>query len=68
MHFNLHIELGNDAMQSSQDLVQALRGVAQRIQDAEYVEQCQQEGDDIDRGISDINGNHIGEWSLVEDE
>jgi hypothetical protein len=52
-------------MCGSDDLASALRKVAQRIQDNEYVETCEDEcGEMITRGIQDVNGNRVGKWSV----
>jgi hypothetical protein len=49
-HFDVHIELGNDAMQGGPDVATALRNIADRI-----------ENDLEARGnIKDANGNTVG--------
>lgn len=48
--FDLHIDLGSDAMQTPQDVAQALRAVAERL-DA---------GPETDGAIRDTNGNKVG--------
>lgn len=54
--FKLSIELGNDAMQTSQDIANALNGVAARLKDV---------GTSPMHGvIRDINGNRVGEWEV----
>jgi len=68
MIFKLTIELGNSSMCGSDDLASALRKVAQRIQDNEYVETCEDElGECITRGIHDNNGNRVGEWNVLDE-
>lgn len=69
MKFSLEIDLVNDAMDSSEELADALRRIATRIHDAKYVEQLNgEEGqDDITRGIMDANGNTVGEWTLYNE-
>lgn len=53
--FTLTITLGNDAMQSAQDVAHALFEAAEKI-DAR---------DDMRDGkIFDANGNKVGEWSV----
>jgi len=53
MEFNLKITLGNEAMQTGEDVAGALQKVA------EAVAEGTQNG-----GIWDINGNRVGEWEL----
>lgn len=66
--FTLNIELGNAAMQTTYDVAQALRKLA------EYVEGVGEWGSDeaggliwhLDAGsIRDENGNTVGGWELV---
>ncbi len=60
--FKLEIEMGNDAMQTPMDIAEALRAVAQSLENyhrpwgAETL---------IDR-ISDTNGNKVGVWTLTK--
>ena len=65
--FFLRIEMGNDAMQSSIDIANALCSVAGSIVDNSYVEQVNEEDSDseIIRGIRDENGNTVGEFKIV---
>jgi hypothetical protein len=51
--FTLSIELGNEAMQTGEDVARALREVAKKLDG----------GDDSGR-IRDENGNTVGEWDL----
>jgi hypothetical protein len=60
--FTLEIELGNDAMQTPEDVTDALEEVVKQIRDRHW--------DGWTPGgesIRDINGNTVGRWSLVED-
>lgn len=62
MKFTLNIELGNDMMESSLHVSNALREVADRLTDKDYP---------LDRpvgprGIMDANGNLVGSWSITE--
>lgn len=70
MKFSLEMDLDNDAMNSSEELADALRRIATRIYDAKYVEQVNgEEGhDDITRGIMDVNGNTVGQWVLRNEQ
>lgn len=61
MTFTVEIELGNDAMQTGEDLAHALRGVAAKIED------CSRPVEDwpasVRTGpIRDVNGNTVGRW------
>lgn len=57
MAFSLRIELGNDAMQTPEDIVEALRSVARKL-----------EGGDTEGTIRDLNGNTVGSFEIEEDE
>lgn len=61
MEFTLRIELGNEAMQTRQDIENALRKLGQNLP---YMSDPPEAGDD--GTIHDINGNRIGEWSVSE--
>lgn len=65
MIFHLTIELGNDAMNSSNELAEVLRHVASRIDTQEYVETCRREGTQLSRGVLDYNGNQVGDFILT---
>lgn len=52
--FTLHITLGNDAMQSHEDIAEALRKVAAKI-----------EAGNQDGLIRDENGNGVGDWAIA---
>ncbi len=60
MKFTLEIELGNDAMQTGDDIRQILRNVAHimRISDLPNV------GDE--GAFRDVNGNTVGKWEVVD--
>jgi hypothetical protein len=51
--FTLNIELGNEAMQTGEDVARALRAVAKKLDG----------GADSGR-VQDENGNTVGEWDL----
>lgn len=53
--FKLMIELGNDGMQSGPDVAQALRDIADRIEN----------GLEARGAIIDANGNTVGQWEAV---
>lgn len=59
MKFVLKIELGNDAMQTPNDVADALRKLATRLQD------CIWSGDPtaLER-IRDANGATVGSWTV----
>lgn len=53
--FNLTIKLGNDAMQSAQDVAHALYEAAEKIA---------ARGGMRDGRIFDANGSKVGEWNV----
>jgi hypothetical protein len=58
----VNISLGNDAMLTSYDVARALRKIAERLEDNQYLEQ-----DDMEvmaRGIMDDNGLTCGSWGI----
>lgn len=52
--FKLHIKLGNDAMSTKDDIANALRELADKLD---------RTSDDSGR-IRDYNGNTVGEWEI----
>jgi hypothetical protein len=64
MQFTLRIEIGNDAMSSSKHLADVLKMAAVRIQDKDYLKYIEYCDLTLTRGINDLNGNYVGEWSL----
>ena len=52
--FDLHIDLGNDAMQTGEDVAEALRRIAEML-DHGYTS----------NRIGDLNGNAVGTWTLT---
>jgi len=74
MEFTLRISMGNDAMQSVQDVADALQGVAEYILSrdsiypyphtpiAEYLYR------ESSHRIKDLNGNTVGSWEFRESE
>lgn len=63
----LRIRLGNDSMQTSSDIANALEDVAQRFRESGYVETVQDNpGEEITRGVRDGNGQTVGEFTLME--
>jgi hypothetical protein len=60
MIFNLSIELGTAAMQTTHDVADALRSAALDVEDAGYM---------LVRGMTgavrDINGNTVGVWMVT---
>jgi hypothetical protein len=63
MKFTLTIELGNDAMQTADDIGKALLGVGRKLR---FNHSRSEEMDVFDRsgGILDENGNRVGKWSI----
>jgi hypothetical protein len=60
MKFTLEIELGNDAMQTCDDVGRAIREVAEEFLD------CMDEPTPVrDILIKDINGNTVGKWEVT---
>lgn len=57
--FRLTIKLGNDAMQSSTDVAEALTRAAGWIED--YA--AMTPGESL--SLLDQNGNHVGEWKVT---
>ena len=60
MKFTLEIELGNEAMQTGDDVALALRRLSVKLVDARI---------DVgaDRGtIRDANGNAVGKWAVSQ--
>ncbi len=55
MKFTLEITLGNDAMQTPEDVAYALRQVINTLE---------QIGFNSHGRIPDVNGNRVGEWSV----
>ncbi len=56
MPFNLRIELGNAAMQTPEDIADALRSVANKL-----------ESGNTEGSIRDLNGNTVGEFKIEEE-
>lgn len=67
----IRIEIGNDAMCTTEHVVGALRGVANRLEDKGYIEDCEMletsKSLPLVRGIKDYNGNTIGEFVFREE-
>lgn len=61
MKFTLEIELGNDAMQTRDDIEEALRSAGQNLR---YMSDPPEDGDG--GGIMDLNGNNVGKWRVSE--
>lgn len=56
--FALTIELGNEAMQTDEDVARALHRTASWFEEnSSMFEQCR-------GGIYDVNGNRVGSWNL----
>jgi hypothetical protein len=63
MKFQLEIELGNDAMQTYDDVRQALKSVCAYLKEYRQGEEVEA-GDDTP--IRDLNGNTVGTWTVTE--
>lgn len=61
MDFALRIEIGNDAMCTTEHLVAALRGVANRLETKGTIEELPRDGT-----VKDENGNSVGGWCFDE--
>jgi hypothetical protein len=59
----VRISLGNDAMMTSHHVAQALRAIAKRLEDNEYLEYSK-EARELVRGVMDNNGQTVGEWGF----
>lgn len=56
--FALEINLGNDAMSTPQDVAEAIRRVADRVDGL----------GDLSGGIRDLNGNTVGRYGFHDEE
>lgn len=63
MTFKLTIELGNAEMQTGRNVAQALKSIAEKVEDTEDFS----EADVYDRTgkIRDDNGNTVGKWAVT---
>ena len=61
MKFKLEFDLGNDAVQTRNDVEAILRKLGQNLA---YMSDPPEEGDE--GNIRDENGNTIGGWGIVE--
>ncbi len=67
--FVLRIELGNAAMRSPRDVADALRRLAEKVEDLASFAEYDDEDQDAaivsgqDGGLMDLNGNSVGKWS-----
>lgn len=64
MKFTVEIELLNDAMQTADDVAQALRETADRLVDTMGGNENLDEHEGKFRNIRDINGNTVGIWQI----
>lgn len=56
MRFTLNIKMGNEAMQTGEDIAAALHAVAYHVE----------QHDDSTGSIFDENGNNVGKWEVCE--
>ena len=61
MKFTVHITLGNDAMQSGEDLAGSLRKLADLLEDTPTISPCDLHLYGV---IMDHNGNKVGKWEV----
>lgn len=61
----VRISLGNSAMMTSSHVADALRSIADRIDQKGYLED---EVTSLVRGVMDSNGATVGEWGFKEEE
>lgn len=55
--FTVKIKLGNAAMQTAEDIAEALRRLADKVESADV---------ESDRGVvMDLNGNQVGSWEIT---
>jgi hypothetical protein len=62
--FVLKINLGNEAMQTGSDVSQALRSIADFIQDNGNMESYSRDNGYPGKYVKDVNGNSIGFWTV----
>lgn len=67
----LRVRMNTDDMHTSKHLADALRAVAQRCEENEYVENVRSQlstdaGYTITRSVSDTDGKLVGEFTLVD--
>jgi hypothetical protein len=63
MEFQLKIELGNDAMQTADDIRAAVKDVAKYLKEWRS-DELPEVGDNAP--IRDVNGNIVGKWEIVK--
>lgn len=64
MRFFININMGNDAMNSADDLANAIEKVAEKIASEQY---DVNPDDEYEVPITDNNGNTVGEWGFEYD-
>lgn len=65
MKFTVEIELGNDAVQTADDIAQILYSTADRIIDVTGSDPLTEHVGAF-RNIRDLNGNTVGLWQVVK--
>lgn len=63
MKFSVEIEMGNEGMQSFQDLRDALKQVATKLGSRQHCSSGAPNDGDGSK-VMDVNGNAVGEWSI----
>jgi len=67
MKFTLEIELGNDAMQTAEDIAHALQDVAKGLMTYGIGGRSRYPITKVDgRKIMDVNGNSVGKWEVSD--
>lgn len=61
MRFFIKINMGNDSMDSSEDIALALKKVANRLETGLY---DTHPDDEYEVTITDTNGNSVGKWGF----
>ncbi len=60
--FKLEIKLGNEAMNSPQDIGLALRSLSRRVAEIDVSDE------EVEGIVRDTNGNRVGAWSYVNED
>jgi hypothetical protein len=67
MEFAVKIHLGNDSMQTGEDIAFALAGIASQLEYLSGYSRPLQEHDACAHRIKDGNGATVGEWSITDE-
>lgn len=61
MNFSVNIQLGNEAMETGDDVARALRKIASDVSEHGVIA----DADEVRVGIRDENGNTVGYWKVA---